>query len=136
QVLLDLALAVRRHGGGRPGHLRGLTLRAMRALGERRLLDLMLRLGPHKLSLRKLEQSPHGVDLGPLRPQLPARLYTAEKRMQLAPGIFLRDLERLESSLSQPADGLVLIGRRALRSNNSWMHNSLRLVKGSAGCTL
>jgi len=136
EVLLDLALAVRRHGGGRQGRLRGLTLWAIRALGERRLLDLMLRLGPHKLSLRKLLQNPHGIDLGPLRPQLPGRLYTRDRRMQLAPEIFLRDLQRLEASLAQPADGLVLIGRRALRSNNSWMHNSLRLVKGPAGCTL
>ena len=135
EVLLDLALAVRRHGGGRQGRLRGLMLRAIRALGERRLLDLMLRLGPHKLSLRKLLQNPHGIDLGPLRPQLPGRLYTRDQRMQLAPEIFLRDLQRLEASLAQPADALVLIGRRALRSNNSWMHNSRRLMKGPDRCT-
>ena len=51
--------------------------------------------------------------------------------MQLAPEIYLRDLARLESTLLRSADGLVLIGRRMLRSNNSWMHNSLRLVKGT-----
>ncbi len=137
EVLLDLALSVRRHGGGRRGRVLGATLRAARMLGERRLLDLLLRFGPHRLSLRKLAQSPHGIDLGPLRPQLPARLCTRGKRLQLAPEIFLRDLQRLEARLAQPAqEGLVLIGRRALRSNNSWMHNSLRLVKGPPGCVL
>jgi len=135
QVLLDLALAVRRQGGGRPGWKLGASLRAARMLGERRLLDLMLRFGPHQLSLRKLEQNPHGIDLGPLRPQLPARL--GGRRLRLAPDIFLRDLDRLASVLRKPAtNGLVLIGRRALRSNNSWMHNSLRLVKGPPGCVL
>jgi len=135
RVLLDLALAVRRQGGGRPGWALGAWLRAARMLGERRLLDLLLRFGPHRLSLRKLEQSPHGIDLGPLRPQLPARL--GGRRLRLAPDVFLRDLDRLASVLTKPAtNGLVLIGRRALRSNNSWMHNSLRLVKGPPGCVL
>src|SRR5207245_416168 len=135
-VLLDLALSLRRHGGGRRGRALGAVLRAARMLGERRLLDLMLRFGPHRLSLRKLRRKPHGIDLGPLRPQLPARLGTPGKRVQLAPPIFLRDLERLEASLAQCRADRVLIGRRALRSNNSWMHNSLRLVKGPPGCVL
>jgi anaerobic selenocysteine-containing dehydrogenase len=135
ETLLDLAMAVRRHGGGRRGAMLGATLRAARMLGERRLLDLLLRFGPYGLSLRKLERNPHGIDLGPLRSQLVARL--GGRRMQLAPAVFLRDLERLEATLSRPAaNGLVLIGRRALRSNNSWMHNSLRLVKGPPGCVL
>jgi anaerobic selenocysteine-containing dehydrogenase len=135
-VLLDLALSLRRHGGGRRGRAMGAVLRAARMLGERRLLDLMLRFGPHRLSLRKLQREPHGIDLGPLRPQLPRRLGTPGKRVQLAPSIFLRDLDRLEARLSQAPADLVLIGRRALRSNNSWMHNSLRLVKGPPGCVL
>ena len=125
EVLLDLALSLKRHGGGRKGST--LPLRIARLTGEKRLLDLMLRFGPHKLSLRKLEESPHGIDLGPLKP---GRL----KHVHLAPEIFLNDLERLRASTN--ADGLVLIGRRALRSNNSWMHNSLRLVKGPPGCVL
>ncbi|HEY6908290.1 MAG TPA: molybdopterin-dependent oxidoreductase [Myxococcales bacterium] len=136
EVLLDLALALRRHGGGRAGRAQGAVLRAARLLGERRLLDLLLRLGPHKLSLRKLSQHPHGIDLGPLQPQLAARLAANRARLQLAPAVFLRDLARLEESLARPSGGLVLIGRRALRSNNSWMHNSLRLVKGPPGCVL
>jgi anaerobic selenocysteine-containing dehydrogenase len=100
------------------------------------VLDLMLRFGPHRLSLRKLRANPHGIDLGPLRPQLPGRLGSPSKRVQLAPAVFLQDLPRLEASLVDPSNGLVLIGRRALRSNNSWMHNSHRLVKGPPGCVL
>jgi anaerobic selenocysteine-containing dehydrogenase len=135
EALLDLALAVQRHGGGRPGRGLRISLRAARLFGARRLLDLLLRFGPHRLSLRKLEQNPHGLDLGPLRPQLPQRL--GGKRVQLAPAIFLRDVDRLAAKLQEPpSNGLVLIGRRALRSNNSWMHNSLRLVKGPEGCAL
>ncbi|TMB35016.1 MAG: molybdopterin oxidoreductase family protein [Deltaproteobacteria bacterium] len=136
EVLLDLAMSVRRHGGGKRGRGLGLTLRASRLLGARRVLDLMLRFGPHRLSLRKLLKNPHGIDLGPLRPQLPGRLGTRDKRIALAPKLFLDDLGRLEASLSEKPNGLVLIGRRALRSNNSWMHNSHRLVKGPPGCVL
>jgi anaerobic selenocysteine-containing dehydrogenase len=136
EVLLDLAQAIRRHGGGRRGRMQGAALVAARLLGERRLLDLLLRFGPHQLSLGKLARSPHGIDLGPLRPRLAARLAANRKRLQLAPAIFLRDLPRLEESLGRDSSGLVLIGRRALRSNNSWMHNSLRLVKGPPGCVL
>src|SRR6266852_5338733 len=137
QIMLDLARTLRRHGGGRRGRALGAVLRTVRAIGERRLLDLLLRLGPHRLSLRQLQRSPHGVDLGPLRSQLPGRLCTAGKRLQLAPEIFLRDLNRLESRLAENAhNGLLLIGRRELRSNNSWMHNIPRLVKGPACCVL
>jgi anaerobic selenocysteine-containing dehydrogenase len=130
EVLLDLAMSVRKHGGGRQGFQRGLGLKAARILGPRRLLDLLLRFGPHKLSLRKLLASPHGIDLGPLDA---GKL----QQLKLAPEIYLKDLERIEAALDKPAqEGLVLIGRRALRSNNSWMHNSLRLVKGPPGCVL
>jgi anaerobic selenocysteine-containing dehydrogenase len=136
EVLLDLAMSVRRHGGGRPGRALGMTLRASRLVGAKRLLDLMLRFGPHRLSLRKLAKNPHGIDLGPLRPRLPGRLGSKDKRIDLAPAIFLADLPRLEASIEEKPNGLVLIGRRALRSNNSWMHNSQRLVKGPEGCVL
>ncbi|MFL5458278.1 MAG: molybdopterin dinucleotide binding domain-containing protein, partial [Myxococcales bacterium] len=136
EVLLDLAMSIRRHGGGRRGRALGMTLRASRLIGAKRLLDLMLRFGPHRLSLRKLAKNPHGIDLGPLRPQLPGRLGSRDKRIDLAPAVFLADLPRLEATLEEKPDGLVLIGRRALRSNNSWMHNSHRLVKGPDGCVL
>ncbi len=142
-VLLDLAIAVQEHGGGRRKKRLRFGLRAARLLGAKRALDLLLRFGPHGkrpggMSLRRLRESPHGIDLGALEPRLPARLQTKDKRLQLAPAALLADLPRLEARLLEvPAgDTLELIGRRLLRSNNSWMHNSLRLVKGPAACTL
>ena len=99
----------------------------------RRIVDLGLRIGPYKLSLRKVRRSPGGIDLGPLQPSLPEGLRTRGKRINLAPQLLLDDLARARDVLldrSEPDDGLLLIGRRHLRSNNSWMHNSARLVKG------
>ena len=87
------------------------------------------------LTLKVLERNPHGVDLGPLRPRLPERLYTPDRRIQLVDSMYAADLERLRAA-RRDRDGLVLIGRRHLRSNNSWMHNSRRLVKGKSRCTL
>jgi len=112
----------------------------MLRLGPRRIMDVMLRLGPHRLSLRKLEKkSPHGIDLGALRPaQLPGRLFTKERRLDVAPALYLDQVPLLVARLARPrtSERLELIGRRQLRSNNSWMHNSLRLVKGRERCTL
>ncbi len=121
--------------------------RARAALGPDRLLDLALRSGPHGarlggagLSLAALRAAPHGVDLGPLRPVLPGRLGTADRRVKLAPAVILADMPRLWDSLSAPVAvperPLLLIGRRDLRSNNSWMHNAPRLVKGKPRCVL
>jgi anaerobic selenocysteine-containing dehydrogenase len=142
EVLLDLGLAIaaRRKGKKRRGP--ELTARAAKALGSRRILDLLLRTGPHgawrggKLSLAELKRHPHGVDLGPLEPRFPGVLATRDHRVQLLPELFRGDLPRLERSLSEGTNGLVLIGRRHLRSNNSWMHNAERLVKGRDRCTL
>ncbi|WP_150912278.1 molybdopterin-dependent oxidoreductase [Marinobacter halotolerans] len=92
---------------------------------------------PKGLSIRSLTQLPNGVDLGPLRPCLPERLFTADRKVNLAPRRYLGDLDRLHDLLAQPATtDLLLIGRRHMRSNNSWMHNSQRLVKGKERCTL
>jgi len=91
---------------------------------------------PQGLSLRRLEASPHGIDLGPLEPSLLRRLATPDGTVQLAPERHLQDLERAARVLAQAAPSLMLIGRRHVRSNNSWMHNSQRLVKGKARCTL
>ena len=124
-----------------------LASRALRAVGPEGVLELGLRLGPHGLrkgrrglSLRALRRQPHGVDLGPLEPRLPGRLGTADHKVQLAPALYLADLPRLRARLAanaaRAADALILIGRRHLRSNNSWMHNSARLVKGKPRCTL
>jgi anaerobic selenocysteine-containing dehydrogenase len=139
-ILLGLAFALRARGGGaRRRHL-GTTLRVARALGPRRILGLLLRFGPHPLSIGTLERAPHGVDLGPLPPRLPGRLFTPDRRIRLVPQVFEEDLARLDADLdSVPvarSGDLLLIGRRQLRSNNSWMHNVARLVKGPVACTL
>ncbi|MDG9666842.1 molybdopterin oxidoreductase family protein [Hahella sp. CR1] len=92
---------------------------------------------PKGLSIKTLLQHPHGVDLGPLRPCLPQRLFTKDKRINLAPKIYLSDLSRVKALLNESGDdALLLIGRRHVRSNNSWLHNSHRLVKGKNRCTL
>ena len=137
-VLFDLARSLRAKGGGKPSRTLDLTMRGLKALGPKRLLDTLLRLGPHRLSLAKLKKAPHGIDLGPLEPRLAH--FMGAQPVNLAPRLFAGDVVRLEAALEQPAAAseseLVLIGRRHLRSNNSWMHNSLRLVKGKDGCTL
>lgn len=108
--------------------------RILGKLGPEAILEVALRTGPHRLSLRKLKDAPHGLDLGPLESRLPGRLNTKDRKVQLAPQVYLDDLARLERYA--PTDGLVMIGRRHLRSNNSWLHNSERLVKGPVRCTL
>jgi anaerobic selenocysteine-containing dehydrogenase len=119
------------------GPLARLVERGLGRLGPEAIVDLALRTGPHRLSLRKLRAAVHGLDLGPLEPRLPERLETPDRAVQLAPAALLADLPRLERRWARPPDGgLVLIGRRHLRSNNSWMHNSERLVKGPPRCTL
>ncbi|MGZ4691105.1 MAG: molybdopterin oxidoreductase family protein [Acidimicrobiia bacterium] len=115
--------------------------------GPERVLDLMLRTGPYGdgfgadpegLSLAVLEANPHGVDLGPLQPRLPEVLRTPSGKVELAPPTIVDDVEaRLRPSLDRHRNGeLVLVGRRDLRSNNSWMHNLEVLVKGKPRCTL
>jgi len=107
------------------------------------MIDFGLRAGPygdqseHQVSLEKLQANPSGVDFGPLKPQLPQRLKTPEKRINLAINEPLRDIDRLLKEFSQGVDdGYQLIGRRHVRDCNSWMHNYRRLVKGRARCTL
>jgi anaerobic selenocysteine-containing dehydrogenase len=111
--------------------------------GPARMVDLLLRAGPYGagedgLTLADLEAAPHGVDLGPLEPRLPDALRTPSGRIELAPDLLLADLPRLEATLDEPVDpeALVLVGRRHLRSNNSWMHNLPLLAKGPVRCTL
>lgn len=119
---------------------RGLKARVAHAargrLGPEGILAVGLRLGPQKVTLARLRKNDHGIDLGALEPCLPGRLRTPEKRIALAPEPFLRDLARVKRFIEAPPEPLVLIGRRQLRSNNSWMHNAPRLTKGEATCTL
>ncbi len=123
-------------------------------LGERRgperVLDLMLRCGPYgagidgragrgegtALTLGVLEGKPHGVDLGPMQPRLPEVLRTASGKVELCPPALVADLDRLAAAMDRDRDGMVLIGRRHLRSNNSWMHNLPHLVRGKDRCTM
>ncbi|MEU4573370.1 molybdopterin-dependent oxidoreductase [Nonomuraea sp. NPDC023979] len=97
-----------------------------------RIVDLALRTGPYRLSLARLRRHPHGIDLGPLRPGLPRRLRTPRKRVRAAPPPLLEAVRQAAADLLTPAEPgtLLLIGRRHLRDNNSWMHNSARLTKG------
>jgi anaerobic selenocysteine-containing dehydrogenase len=92
-----------------------------------RTIDLLLRTSKPRLSVRRLRRGP--VDLGPLRPCLPERLQTKGGRVHAAPQQVLDDLARLDAA-PVSADGLVLVGRRHQRDNNSWMHNTPRLTKG------
>ena len=105
--------------------------------GPDRALDLLLRAGPYALTLDELERNPHGIDLGPLEPRIPEVLRTPSGKIELAPEPIVADVERLRVSLESERNGhLVLIGRRQLRSNNSWMHNLPPLVKGKDRCTM
>ncbi|PXY38374.1 molybdopterin-dependent oxidoreductase [Prauserella flavalba] len=105
--------------------------------GPERIMDLMLRAGPYDLTLADLEAAPHGVDLGPLRPRIPEVLSTPSGRIELAPEAITGDVPRLAAELTRPPNGrLVLIGRRQLSSNNSWMHNLEPLVRGKNRCTV
>jgi anaerobic selenocysteine-containing dehydrogenase len=99
-------------------------------------LELGLQHGPYHTSLEQLRAQPHGVDYGPMKPCLPDRLLTADGRIRLAPPAFVADLARLEAELAAPIPELVVVGRRQLRSNNSWMHNAPRLMRGPDRCTL
>ncbi|MDX3190781.1 molybdopterin-dependent oxidoreductase [Streptomyces sp. MN03-5084-2B] len=100
------------------------------------LLDVMLKFGGHGLSLAELKANPHGIDLGPLEPRLKEILCTASGRVELTPPAIVDDLVRLRAHLAAPAPEVVLVGRRQLRSSNSWLHNVESLVGGSNRCTL
>jgi anaerobic selenocysteine-containing dehydrogenase len=113
--------------------------------GPERMLDLTLRTGPFGdqygknpggLTLDMLKANPNGIDFGPMVPQLPDILGTADKKIRLAPQYLLDDLPRLAARLERPAEPLVLVSRRHLRSNNTWLHNVPALMKGKDRCTL
>jgi anaerobic selenocysteine-containing dehydrogenase len=121
-----------------------LSLRLGR-LGSERVLDTLLRLGPYGdrflpwsggLNLDKVKRAPHGIDLGPLVPMRKERVLTKSGLVELCPGELAADVDRVEQWVSAPATGLSMIGRRHVRSNNSWMHNIRSLVKGPDRATL
>ncbi|WP_082977339.1 molybdopterin-dependent oxidoreductase [Mycobacterium sp. 852002-50816_SCH5313054-b] len=113
--------------------------------GPERMLDLTLRTGPFGdqygnnpggLTLDMLKANPNGIDFGPMVPQLPDILGTLDKKIHLAPQYLLDDLPRLAARMERPAEPLVLVSRRHLRSNNTWLHNVPALMKGKDRCTL
>ena len=113
--------------------------------GPERILDFTLRTGPFGdrygenpdgLTLDKLKAQPNGINFGPMVPQVPDVLGTADGKIRLAPQYLLDDLPRLAARLDRAPDELVLVSRRHLRSNNSWLHNVGPLMKGKDRCTL
>ena len=149
EILRELQVQMEQNGS------RGAVVRnfVQRFFSPETMLALSLRFGPYGgrlnpfsngLTLRKVRKAVHGIDLGPLKSCLPERLRTTDKRIDLAPEVLVKDVERVKAKLINGASvnsngELLLIGRRQLRSNNSWMHNSQRLVKGNPAkppCTI
>lgn len=124
----------------RLGKLASLAVKPLLSLGPDAVVRLGLRIGAYNLSFDELNEHPHGLDLGPLVPRLPKALSTRSRTIELTPEPLVDDMERLRASLEEPvalpAGSLALISRRHVRSNNSWMHNSPRLVKGKELCVL
>lgn len=148
EILMALAGRV---GGGITGDVQNRVLRLLGWLATpERLVDAGLRTGPYGvvrrgpmrgLTMGKVKRARHGVDLGPLEPRLPGALRTRGKRLRLAPPPFVAEAARLGEvaaggrATTEGGFDLILIGRRQLRSNNSWLHNSARLTKGADRCT-
>lgn len=116
--------------------------------GPSRLVELSLRTGPYGdkfgrdaegLTLTKVYDTPGGIDLGPLKPRLPEVLRTPSGKVELAPALLLQDLKRVDAELARPQvsdpASMQIMGRRQVRSGNSWMHNLPTLAKGPFRCT-
>ncbi len=123
----------------------GEIVAATEGAGPERLLDLQIRTGPWGdayganpggLTLAELKQHPNGIDKGPMAPRLGEVLMTSSRKIELAPLYITADLPRLAARLERRETGLVLVSRRHVRSNNSWMHNVPELVSGKERCTL
>jgi anaerobic selenocysteine-containing dehydrogenase len=113
--------------------------------GPERILDFAIRTGPwgdaygarpDGLTLEHMKQAPNGIDRGALTPRLDEVLKTSSGRVELAPAYICADIPRLRERLSREPKGLVLVSRRHVRSNNSWMHNLPALMTGRDRCTL
>jgi anaerobic selenocysteine-containing dehydrogenase len=139
EMFIDQLLTGATQQPGSP--VEGMDVAALRATiegddGPERVLDTMLKFGPYGLSLAKLKEKPHGIDLGPLEPRLKELVCTRSGKIELTPGPIVADFDRLRARLAAPPPEILLIGRRQLRSNNSWLHNVPTLVGGSNRCTL
>ena len=114
--------------------------------GQDRMFELLVRSGPygdhfgkqaHGLTIEKLKTQPHGVDFGPMRPRIEEVVFLPGGKVDLAPSLITSDLARLESWLNEDeSECLHLLGRRHMRSFNTWMHNLPSLAKGPNPCTL
>jgi anaerobic selenocysteine-containing dehydrogenase len=141
QILLGIKRRLEaRQGRGLRGRLENAVLAR---LGPDGMLDFFLRAGPYGvrrgrggLSIARLAAAPHGVDLGPLESCLPGRLPRGHKYIDAAPEPLVSDVARARKLLGEPPAPMVLVGRRHLRSNNSWMHNLPKLVAGRSRCVL
>jgi anaerobic selenocysteine-containing dehydrogenase len=131
---LDWMLKTGRYGVPYAGRMK--LLGALPGFGALRELMRATDRRPVGLTLQRLLDAPNGVDLGALETAFPRRLATPNRRIDLAPALFVADLGRAAAALDEPLPSLALIGRRHVRSNNSWLHNSQRLVKGKPRCTL
>jgi anaerobic selenocysteine-containing dehydrogenase len=130
EIYRELALRTTARIRAKKPLVQRLAERVRLSLSPTLMVTLLLTYG-RKTSMRQLRAHPAGVDLGELRPTMPARLHTKDKRIDLAPAPLVADLDRLRSSLPAPADGeLVLIGRRHKSDCNSWTHNLERLTRG------
>jgi anaerobic selenocysteine-containing dehydrogenase len=139
------AAASARRGSPIAGRDPGEIAQQHRERGPRRILDLQIRTGPWGegyganpggLTLADFEAAPNGIDRGALTPQLDQVLATRSGKIELAPEHITQDLPRLAQRLGRAEPPLVLVSRRHVRSNNSWMHNVAPLVTGKDRCTL
>lgn len=134
QITRDLTLALKRQRGQRPSLKEQVRLRS----SPRAQLDVLLRTGSPRTSVRRLLKTPGGIDAGPHVPRLPGRLRTEDKRVDVAWPLALDQVAQLAEQMqagrvwSPKEDELLLIGRRHQRDNNSWMHNAPRLTRGRA----
>ena len=128
EIYLDLAKRISKK---RKRPLNKMMYYMSRLFGTEWIIKAGLKRGSSSLSFKALLKNPHGVDLGPLRPSLPERLFTSDKKIHLLPDILVKDLTRVHETMSERTiSKLTLIGRRQLRSNNSWMHNCASLMSG------
>ena len=131
EIFRDLVLRIQARLDQKPPLAARLRERLTLSLSPTFLIGMLLRTGG-RTTISDLRKHPEGVDLGPLRPTLPGRLQTRDKRIDLAPAVLTTDLARLRPAMAELSDELVLIGRRHQKDCNSWMHNTERLTRGKA----
>lgn len=140
-ILTELVARIGRRRGGLHTVVPLAAKALQAAIGSGAILDLLLRIGPHRMTLKQLKSQAHGIDLGPLKPRIRDVIGTPDKCLHLVPRPLADDLKRLEQKLVETPIAVEdrtfsLSSRRTLRSMNSWLHNSPRMVKGPSRCTL